>query len=366
MFSVSVRAAARYFAAIPETHVFSDLMTSGGIRLVALVLAGRRDHSDYGGGIRWPAFTVPEISKAARMSERSVKREAAHLRQAGFLTTVKTKQGNRYEVTAPDFAGDTFRGKPHVSRKAKTLTSMSVIGAPISDGAFHLLLMLEATGKQHQAVKVPQSKLVGYFPSTSKGRDHITARHLNNWLRELEAVGLLTRNRQGVKGVNEYVLHREDLVINGAKAVDMNAVPILAAPGTEHTEDEETQDHVNAPRGVLDFSGLSLAKAFQRRVKEYRRDPRWSRALSRPGAIDLPALAGTFDRWMADGTDYSTIAAMIDMYPSVSDLRCDPAYLPASVRAYVADALIWRDFLALRTRLYDRVMDSRPQHHWAA
>ncbi|AWS43063.1 hypothetical protein DKM19_18485 [Streptosporangium sp. 'caverna'] len=39
--------------------------------------------------------------------------------------------------------------------------------------AFHLLLMLEATGKNHPSTRLPQSKLITYFPSTKKEREHV-------------------------------------------------------------------------------------------------------------------------------------------------------------------------------------------------
>lgn len=365
MNSVSVRTVARRFAMVPETFTFSDRMSSSGIRIVALIFASKSDHRAFGGGVVWPILKVSEIGEMLHMSESLVKKAVADLRSKAFLKVVKTKQGNRYEIITPKFSGDTFRCKPHISRTATTLVSMSAITSDISDRAFHLLLMLEATGKSHKVVKIPQSKLITYFPSARSGEGYISTRQLNTWLRELENVGLLTRQRNGLMSQNEYVLHKESIVINGVDVIEKDVTPVLATPGTEHTEEEETEDFMNAPRGAVDFSGLSMAKLFYRKVKGLRKVGSWDEALSREDAVNIPALARKFDGWMSDGTPIYMIARMIDIYPSFSDFRLtDP---PQHVRERLEKTPVWVDFYSLRALLLDKVTETkRTEDYWSA
>ncbi|OPG02109.1 hypothetical protein B1L11_43180 [Microbispora sp. GKU 823] len=343
-------------------------MTSTGIRIIALVLASKRDYSAYnddGDGIRWPMFTYPEIAKKLHTSERTVERAVERLKRDGFLRTRQTKrgdkQGNEYEVLSPELADDTFRGKPRISRRAQTWVAMSVITAHISDRAFHLLLMLEATAKSWASAKIPQSKLIKYFPSNRSAGGHTSLTQLNVWLRELEAAGLLIRNRERAGDKNEYILHKEEVVVNGARIADVNALPVLALP-TQHTEEEMEDDILNAPRGMLGFSGMDLARAFRKKIKDRAyMDREWAAALKRPGSIKLPAMAHTFDRWLSDGMAYSDINAMIDYYPANTSYGADPKCLPEHVKEYLGRTPIWKDFLNNRALLAAKVAERRKE-----
>ncbi len=342
---VSVRTFGRRFAKVPETLVFSDFLSSSGLRVIALIIASKSDNRAYGSEIRWPIFKVSEIAEHLHMSERSVERTVSELKKSGHLKVTKTKQGNRFEVTSTAFENDTYRGKPRISHSAYTAVSVSVITLDVSDGAFRLLLMLEATGKSWESIKIPQSKLVTYFPSTYKDRPFITDRQLNNWLRELEGVGLLTRIRASFKDQNEYVLYKEELVINGVNDVNDYVIPVLAVPGTRHTDEEVLEDIENAKRGELDFSGMSLAKEFQKKVKEYKKDKDWAEALKADDAINIPAMAKAFDKWLEDGTEFTDIYRMINLY--------------AGGAAPDQDTPIWVDFMAKRALLFSKVREIR-------
>ncbi|SEU38715.1 winged helix-turn-helix domain-containing protein [Nonomuraea wenchangensis] len=353
MNSVSVRTVERVFAEVPETTVFSDYVTSAGIRVIALVLASKSDHSAYGSGIRWPIFTASDIAEKLRMSESTVKRTVAQLKRDGFLRTTKTQQGNRYEILVPAFENDTYRGKPNISHRAKSQVEMSVITADISDEAFHLLYMLEATGKSYEAVRIPQSKLRTYFKSPRPKDDdpYISLRQLNTWLRELEGAGLLDRRRLGQMEQNEYILNKESIVRNGVEISNMIRLPEQLTSVKDEPAEELAYDVAEDTSGA----GMSLAMEFKRTVKRYQKDKDWSDAIRRPNAINLPALASTFNRWIENGTSYADIVRMIELYPLVAPYGADQACVPAEVRERLVNKPIWQDFIGRRADLYERV-----------
>ncbi|MFI7610686.1 winged helix-turn-helix domain-containing protein [Nonomuraea terrae] len=357
MNSVSVRTVVRVFGEAHEPTVFSDRMTSSGFRTVALILASKSDHSAYGKGIRWPIFKTSDIAEKLRMSPSTVERTIRQLKRDGFIQTTKTKQGNRYEFLAPVFEGDTYRGKPNISHKAKSLIEMSVITADISDEAFHLLYMMEATAKSWPSVRLPQSKLRTYFKSPRPRPDaadpYISLRQLNTWLRELEGIGLLERHRPGQMEQNEYILNKERFVVNGVDYGNMVVVPAQLASAQNAAVVEPVEDR----QGTQSLSGMDLAKEFRQEVRRMHRDPEWGNALSREDAFNLPALAKTINHWLSDGLTVEEVREMIGCYTYTSNINTPPEYLLGDeARKYVATTPIWIDFISIKDRLLERVL----------
>ncbi|MBT2232190.1 hypothetical protein [Nonomuraea sp. NEAU-A123] len=342
--------------------MFSDYVTSTGIRIIALILASKSDHSAYGSGIRWPIFTVPEIAEKLHTSESTIERTTAQLQKLDLLKKIKTKDGVRYEVLERIFEDDTYRGKPHISFKAKSQIEMPVIACEISDEAFHLLYMLEATAKgRYDAVKVPQSKLRTYFKSPRPGKNaedpYISLRQLNTWLRELEGIGLLERHRPGQMEQNEYILNQEIHRVNGVEVRGMVRLPDqLASAGQAELDEaaEELQDE-----GIV--TGKTLAEEFRQSMKEYRNDRDWALALSREGAFNTPALGSTINRWLSNGVEASVIRRMIDLYPIFSNLGRDQENLPEGLREAMSHTVIWRDFVGLRFLLHEKADGQKAQ-----
>ncbi|WP_371785532.1 hypothetical protein [Streptosporangium subroseum] len=309
MQSVADQPPVEKFSQTPDTVIWSGLLPNFCVRFWAFNDANKSNHEAYGGGIRWPVFKLGELSDIFKMNEKSIRRASSTLEKAGFFKTTKTAKGLRYELFPVANVEDTYRGFENADRKVSpagfAITPVSVITSNVSDGAFRFWQMGKRVAGGNEWTFGSQIRWAE--------RLGVSERQVKNYVAELTNAELMEVRRRNNFGRNDY------------KMLDkpQSLVAAVSEPFSEP-----------AAESIL-VGGVALSRYFHAALKTTYDG---KMALKAYGAMNIPALASTFNRWMDDGAPAAYIKSVIDAYVAIEGFR-------------TSGKAPWIDFLAKRALL---------------
>ncbi|GAA1690477.1 hypothetical protein GCM10009733_103340 [Nonomuraea maheshkhaliensis] len=237
------------FARLPETFIWSGMISHNGI----CVLAVLHSRLYLGNPVR---FTIDELVTLSGLSARTVKRAVSELREIGLIEVTKTRGGNAYQLFVGEIPGDTYRGRDSakVSRTAYAQVFMWMTASSVSSAALRLWLMLDRIGRGHhdRPVFSSQKTLAGYMG--------VKERQIRNLLKELENAGIQVSERPDPMGGNQYWLIRERPIVAAA-----DFKPEADEQETEQLDDEPEAEQLDDAR-VPELGGVVVdMREYQRR-----------------------------------------------------------------------------------------------------
>ncbi|MEV4181207.1 helix-turn-helix domain-containing protein [Streptosporangium canum] len=291
-------------------------------------LAATREVELDGNNILWPVIKVPQLSQDLHVKKDTVQDSLNRLRAVGFLVTERKSAGSRMILSERSTLDDTLHGE---NVRGWTFVTLDLLKSGLLAQEILVLVFLDRKKEAREYARSSQERIARFL-----GKDIRTVRRIIAKLKELGRLESSPIPEEDTK-IYQYKIFLRDLVLEEDTDEEAPAEPV-----------EDLQDTENP-------AGMDLAKMFEKTIKEYQKDPDWAMALERPNAINLPALARTFNQWLGNGADSTDIVRMIEHYPLISNFRVNPKNLPPKVRERLSRTPIWQDFLAKRPLLADQV-----------